>query len=149
MEKSDDALRTLFSGLSADGFTADGLSTDGLSAGDKAGIMARVREQAARRSARRENRFEWLMGAAAVALSIAAVAAVWIFAPESWRLHEMFAELNVKDLMDAIKLPKSELPETSFRISPLFILLLSCGGVLLFFDRLIRNRYNKKHLTEL
>lgn len=128
MEKSDDALRTLFSGL----------STDGLTAGDKVEIIAHVRERAARRSAWRENRFEWLMGMAALALLAAVAAAVWIFAPD--RVAGIFAK---------IKLPEIDLPDTSFLHSPMLILVAACGVVLLIFDRLVRNRYNKKHLTEL
>ncbi len=133
MEKNDDALRTLFSGLLA----------AGLATGEKADIMARVRE----RAARRETHFEWLMGGAAAALLAAIVAAVWIFAPEC--VTEVFSKINILDIFSDIKLPETDMSDISFLRSPMLILVAICGLVLLLFDRMIRNRYNKKHLTDL
>lgn len=144
-----DGLKELFSGLERDVLAAEA----------KADIMTRIHEMDLKLKKGKENRLEWILFAVFAFLVGSIIAAVRYF----WwgGNREVGVVRNTDGLFDDIpaysgeiqhsfelpKFPEISLPDIS--IPPVFIFLALCGLLLLFFDRFIRKRYNKKHSAEM
>lgn len=140
MENNNDALRELFSGLERGVLKPEA----------RENIMDRIHK--AELKHKKDNRFEWILFSVFAAILLGGIYAVRYFWFNDWNPVSV---KNVTGMIDSISMPSIQMPDIPpvpveyLKLPPIFIFVAVCMLILLFMDRFMRNRYNKKHSTEM